>query len=129
MSLWLTYPQKREGPPAPPASLGAALMAAGEFLGILHEAAALLLAALLSTGEFLGILHKAAALLVAAALLTAGKLLGVLHEATTLLLAALLAAAGEFLGVLCNLVHESSPPSSGRSCQPRRLPRPVSRRR
>jgi len=100
-------------------------MAAGEFLGILHEAAALLLA----TGEFLSVLYKTAALLIAAALLTAGKLLGVLHEAATLLLVStLLAAASEFLGVLCNLVHESSPPSSGRSRQPRRLPRPVSRR-
>jgi len=95
-------------------------MTAGEFLGVLHEAPALLLTTLLPTGELLGILHKTAALLVAAALLTAGELLGVLYEATALLIAALLATTSEFLGVLCDLVHESSPPSLNRivSVQP-----------
>ncbi len=62
-----------------------------------------------------------------AALMVTGKPLGVLHEAAALLLATLL-FTGEFLGVLCDLVHESSPPSSGRSCRPSRMPRPASRR-
>jgi len=55
---------------APPWPPGAALQAAGELLGVLHEAAALV-----ATGKLLGVLHEATALL------TTGKLLSILHQA------------------------------------------------
>jgi len=76
-----------------------------------------------ATGKLLGILREAAALLLTT-LLAAGQLLGVLREAAALLLTTLL-AAGQLLGVLCDLVHGFSPPSPGRSCQPGRVSRPV----